>query len=74
MDNNSDVLSPNEMLGALKLHEHLLKAEELGYPVDKMNFIDGYLAALNMVTQRKFSFSGTRVYRVRNSRRVVVIR
>lgn len=49
-----------EAISALK--SHLQVAEEWNWDIHKMLFCDGFLNALNLMTDKKFGFSGTDVF------------
>ena len=53
-------MSEKEMVE--KLREHLKIAESWNWDFGKMCFIDGFLNALNLMTGKKYEFSGINIY------------
>lgn len=45
-----------------KLREHLRIAKSWNWQFEKMLFIDGFLSALNIATNKDYGYSGTDIY------------
>lgn len=53
-----------EIKALCRLKEHLEIAQSWDWEIGKMHYIDGFVAALNMLSDKHYTFAGTRIYEV----------